>query len=114
LSYSDAPILVFALPDRGNPGSRGGGANVKIIAMTDRGNADDRRTVMQAGFDAHIVWPIRAAELRVTPAPRCHLVAPVPVSRRAFCYTFAVDFAGAFVLIDELYFANGAGRRRLW
>ena len=35
-----------------------------LIAMTGYGQPEDRRRAMDAGFDAHMVKPVRAHELR--------------------------------------------------
>ena len=70
-----------ALVDIGLPGLDGyelarrvraspGGADVRLIAVTGYGSADDRRRVLAAGLDAHLVKPVnlkRLEEILVEP-----------------------------------------------
>jgi PAS domain S-box-containing protein len=63
----------FVLLDLGLPGMSGlavaerlrdlGGDRFKLIALTGRGRAEDREAPQAAGFDAHIVKPVRLEEL---------------------------------------------------
>lgn len=40
------------------------GATIRLIALTGYGQPEDRRRVVQAGFDAHVVKPVDPEELR--------------------------------------------------
>lgn len=63
-----------ALVDIGLPGIDGyevarqirvmpGGASIYLVALTGYGQPDDRRRCMEAGFDAHLVKPVKMEEL---------------------------------------------------